>query len=90
MADWIIHLSPDHGPIKEGFELAGMTEVLKESNKKGVYVPRYKPENGQQNNLRFKIHLRSHFQVVWLIKSERPKFLFEAMKKCLKIFSPKI
>ena len=46
MADWIIHLSPEHGPIKEGFELAGMTELLKESNKKGVYVPRYKPGNG--------------------------------------------
>ena len=44
MADWIIHLY--HGPIKEGFELAGMTELLKESNKKGVYVPRYKPGNG--------------------------------------------
>ena len=32
MTEWIIHLS--HGPIKEGFELAEMTEVLKESNKK--------------------------------------------------------
>ena len=33
MADWIIQLSPEYGPIKKGFELAGMTKVLKESNK---------------------------------------------------------
>ena len=33
MADWIIQLSPEYGHIKEGFELAGITEVLKESNK---------------------------------------------------------
>lgn len=47
MADWIIQLPPEHGPIKEGFELAGMTEVLEEINKQNdVLVPRYKPENG--------------------------------------------
>ena len=29
MVYWIVRLSPEHGPIKEGFELTGGTEVLK-------------------------------------------------------------
>lgn len=73
MAYWIVRLSPEHGPIKEGFELTGRTEVLKKSNKSNdVNVPRYKPENSYQNNLCFKIHLRSRFQFLWLVKSKCP------------------
>ena len=60
MVYWIVRLSPEHGPIKEGFELTGGTELLKKKSNKSndVHVPRYKPENSYQNNLRFKIHLR--------------------------------
>ena len=44
MTDWIIHLY--HGPIKEGFELAEIQKYSKKAIKKGMQVPRYKPENG--------------------------------------------